>query len=74
VILSKQRNEKLDHEQVVRIKAFGVREPDLESAIRELALLLKSNALSKIASVCADAINRFGFEQIPDGPIFACRL
>jgi hypothetical protein len=73
-ILSQQPNEKLSEQDVIRVKAFGVREPDLERAIRELAVLLNSGALSKIVSVCAEAISRFGFEQIPEGPIFVCRF
>ena len=74
MILSQQRNEKLSEQDVVRIKAFGVREPDLKGAIGELAVLLNSGALPKITSVCAEAISRVGFEQVPGGPIFACRL
>jgi hypothetical protein len=74
MILRKQRNEELSEQDVVRIKAFGVREPDLEKAIEELAALLDSGTLPKIASACAEAINRFGFEQIPDGPRFVYRL
>jgi hypothetical protein len=27
-----------------------------------------------VTSVCADAINRFGFEQVPDGPILSQSL
>ena len=74
MILSQKRNEKLSEQDVVRIKAFGVREPDLEGAIGELAVLLNSGTLPKIASVCAEAISRFGFEQIPGGPRFVRRL
>jgi hypothetical protein len=72
--LSKKRNEKLTEEEVIRIKAFGAREPQLAKALEELALLLNTKALPKIASVCADAVNRLGFEQIPDGPTFMQNL
>jgi hypothetical protein len=74
IILSRERNEKLTEQEVIRIKAFGVRELYLEKAIGELAQLLDPGALSRIRSVCNDAITNFGFEPIPDGPTFVCRL
>jgi hypothetical protein len=73
-ILSKTRNERLTEEEVTRIKAFGAREPHLEKALEELAQMLCIQALPKIASVCTEAINKFGFEQIPEGPIFSQTL
>jgi predicted SnoaL-like aldol condensation-catalyzing enzyme len=73
-ILSKTRNERLTEEEVTRMKAFGAREPHLEKALEELAQLLCIQALPKIASVCTEAINKFGFEQIPEGPIFSQTL
>jgi hypothetical protein len=74
LILSRTQNEKLTEEEVTRIKAFGAREPHLQKALEELAVLLNTNALPKIATVCAETINRFGFEQIPDGPTFMHKL
>ena len=73
-ILSKTRNERLTEEEVTRIKAFGGREPDLGKALEELAQLLCTQGLPRIASVCAEAINKFGFEQIPEGPTFSQTL
>lgn len=74
ILLSRQRNEKLSSEEVLRVKAFGAPEPDLGRALKELAVLLSSSALPKIATVSAEAVNRFGFEEIPDGPVFSHRL
>jgi hypothetical protein len=42
--------------------------------LKELAVFLESSALPKIANVSAEAINRFGFEEIPDGPVFSQRF
>lgn len=74
ILLSRQRNERLTNEEALRVKAFGAPEPDLGRALKELAVLLDSSALTKIATVSAEAVNRFGFEEIPDGPIFSDRL
>jgi hypothetical protein len=74
ILLSRQRNEKLSSEEVLRVKAFGAPEPDLGRALKELAVLLDSSALPKIATVSAEAVNRFGFEEIPDGPFFSHRF
>jgi len=74
ILLSRQRNERLTDEEVLRVKAFGAPEPDLGRALKELAVLLDSSALPKIAKVSAEAIDRFGFEMIPDGPVFSQRF
>lgn len=74
ILLSRQRNERLSDEEVLRVKAFGAPEPDLGRALKELAALLDSSALPKIANVSAKAINRFGFEEIPEGPVFSQRF
>jgi hypothetical protein len=74
ILLSRQRNERLSNEEVLRVKAFGAPEPDLGRALKELAVFLESSALPKIANVSAEAINRFGFEEIPDGPVFSQRF
>lgn len=67
ILLSRQRNEKLTVGEVLRIKAFGVREPNLEKAIHELAAILGAAALPKIVSICDDAIINFGFERVASG-------
>lgn len=74
IISGRRRNERLTQEEVMRIKAFGVREPNLERAVAELAMILESGALPRIKEVCDCAINDFGFEPIPDGPTFVTRL
>jgi hypothetical protein len=74
ILLSRQRNEKLSSEEVLRVKAFGAPEPDIGRALKELAIILDSSARPKIAAVSAEAVIRFGFEEIPDGPIFSQRL
>jgi len=74
ILLSKPRNERLRNEEVLRVKAFRAPEPDLAGALKELAALLHSSVLPKIAQVSAEAIKRFGFEEIPDGPVFSQRF
>jgi len=74
ILLSKPRNERLRDDEVLRVKAFGAPEPDLGRALRELAVMLTSSVLPKITNVSAEAISRFGFEEIPDGPWFSQRL
>lgn len=74
ILLSKPRNERLRDEEVLRVKAFGAPEPDLGRALKELAALLHSAALPKIAQVSAEAIQQFGFEEIPDGHVFSQRI
>jgi hypothetical protein len=74
ILLSKPRNERLRDEEVLRVKAFGTPEPDLTGALKELAAALHSSTLSKIAQVNAEAIQRFGFEEIPDGPVYSQRF
>jgi len=74
ILLSKPRNERLRDEEVLRVKAFGAPEPDLTGALKELAAALHSSTLSKIAQVNAEAIQRFGFEEIPDGPVYSQRF
>ena len=74
ILLGKPRNERLGDEEVLRVKAFGAPEPDLAGALKELAALLHSSVLPKISQVSAEAIKRFGFEEIPDGPVFSQRF
>lgn len=74
ILLSKPRNERLRDEEVLRVKAFGAPEPDLTGALKELATSLHSSVLSKIAQVNAEAIQGFGFEEIPDGPVYSQRF
>lgn len=74
ILLSRRPNERLSDQEVLRVKAFGAPEPDLGRALKELAALLESGAMPRIAAVGTEARSRFGFEEIPDGPVFSQRL
>jgi hypothetical protein len=76
MILGRTANERLDHHDVIRIKAFGAREPVLDRAINELAELLIGAAIERMVAIHKEALERFGFEQFPGvgGPTFSVRL
>ena len=76
IILGRIANERLDPHDVLRIKAFGVREPDLERAIRDLDELLLGPAIQRIEHIHKEAVERFGFEQFHGvyGTPFEARL
>ena len=65
MILRRTANERLDHRDVIRIKAFGVREPDLDRAISDLAEILAGLAIQRMISIHRESLQRFGFEQFP---------
>jgi hypothetical protein len=67
IVLSHKRNERLTEKEVLRLKAFGMREPDLSLALSQLAQLLMAALRQCIVPRCEDAITRFGFERIPRG-------
>lgn len=54
-------NERLARADVTRIKAFGVKEPDLEAALREFATELTPGLLTKMDEIVREALSRFGF-------------
>ncbi len=76
MILKRTANDRLDQHDVIRIKAFGVREPDLDRAIRNLAEILVGLAMQRMISIHTEALQRFGFEQFPDvgGSTFSVRI
>ncbi|HYX27333.1 MAG TPA: hypothetical protein VE863_02105, partial [Pyrinomonadaceae bacterium] len=61
--LSHKRNEQFSEPEVVRLKAFGLREPNLTKALAELSDLLQTDALPKIDALYEQAVNVFGFER-----------
>jgi hypothetical protein len=67
IVRSKKRNESLTGEEVLRLKAFGMREPDLSLALVQLAQALMAALSQEFLACCEEAITRFGFERIPPG-------
>lgn len=63
ILLSTKHNHKLDKTEILRLKAFGLRDPNLPKAFEELADILESQALPKIDAVFDEAVERFGFER-----------
>lgn len=63
ILLSKKQNEQLPSAEIVRLKAFGLRDPNLPEALEELADLLQKDALPKIEAAFDDAVKVFGFER-----------
>lgn len=66
-------NERLSREEVTRIMAFGVREPNIERAMEELGSLLASQFLPVVEALVKEAVDKFGFENYPEGPTFSYR-
>ncbi|MEP6961373.1 MAG: hypothetical protein ABI995_04805, partial [Acidobacteriota bacterium] len=56
LIRSGKQNKKFLPDEVLRLKAFGIREPDLDLVFAELADLLSSKVLPKIQSICQQPI------------------
>jgi hypothetical protein len=63
ILLSVKRNHELTVAEVVRLKAFGLRDPDLPKALTELADILEKGALPKIEAAYRQAVTDFGFER-----------
>jgi hypothetical protein len=63
LILSNKPNEKFIPEEIARLRAAGVRECDLELALRQLGRLLADSALPIVESETNRAIRNFGFER-----------
>jgi hypothetical protein len=74
MIRSTTRNEKLTAEQISRLKAFGVREPELEKALREFATELLPKTLKRFEEIHEEALCRFGFERGPGGPLMSSKM
>lgn len=63
LILSNKQNEKFTAEEIARLRAAGVRECDVELALRQLGTLLLDSALPIVQSETDRAIRDFGFER-----------
>lgn len=63
ILLSAKRNHELTQAEIVRLKAFGLRDPDLPKALAELANILEKSALPKIDTAFNEAVTAFGFER-----------
>jgi hypothetical protein len=63
ILLSGRRNHELTEAEIVRLKAFGLRDPDLPKALTELADILEKSALPKIEAAFQEAVTAFGFER-----------
>lgn len=74
VIRRSTRNRDLKHDEVTRLKAFGVREPDLEKALREFASEVLPHVLKRIVDIHEEAVSRFGFERGTAGPLMLAKL
>jgi hypothetical protein len=61
ILLSATRNRKLKPNEIVRLKAFGIREPKLTAALEELANLLRTRIATRIKDIHATACRDFGF-------------
>lgn len=63
ILLSVKRNQELTETERVRLKAFGLRDPDLPNSLAELADILEKSALPKIEAAFQEAVTAFGFER-----------
>src|SRR6266403_1480225 len=62
ILLSSRQNHRLSQDDIVRLKAFGLREPDMSNALEELGELLQTDALPRIKTSFEDAVKAFGVE------------
>jgi len=60
-VLSPDQNHRLDAAGITRLKAFGLRDANLKSALRELAQVLETQVLPRIQTVFETAKREFGF-------------
>jgi hypothetical protein len=56
LILSGKRNDDFSEREHLRLKAFGIREPDLEASLDEMAKLLSVSAMPEIERIAAQPI------------------
>jgi Protein of unknown function (DUF2934) len=56
LILSARRNSEFSPDEQLRLKAFGIREPNLEASLEEMASLLLTSALPEIERISAQPI------------------
>jgi hypothetical protein len=57
LILSCKKNSKFSPKEQLRLKAFGLREPNLEASLEEMASLLMTSALAEIKRIGAQPIH-----------------
>jgi hypothetical protein len=62
-LLSRNHNDRLDPMDITRLKAFGLRDAGLATALGELAAVLEQQVLPKIQTTFETAIREFGFER-----------
>jgi hypothetical protein len=60
-VVSRQQNHQLDAMDVIRLKAFGLRDPNLVLALEELAEILEGQGLPKIKECFEIALRDFRF-------------
>ena len=58
---------RLSAKQIRDILAFGARDADVETAMTELAEVVRTQLLPPVESRCEEAVTRFGLERPPDG-------
>jgi hypothetical protein len=63
LVRSRDQNHRLDPQEIMRLKAFGVREADLPTALTELASILEQHAFPKIEAAFQEAVSVFGFQR-----------
>jgi len=62
-VLSGDPNHQLDPADVLRLKAFGLRDPNFKRALEELAEIFEQQVLPKIRTVFDTAVREFGFQR-----------
>jgi hypothetical protein len=62
-VLSGDQNHRLEPNDILRLKAFGLRDVDLTRALNELAEVLQQQVLPKIRTTFDAAVAEFGFER-----------
>jgi hypothetical protein len=65
ILLSKKQNRHLSKDEVIRLKTFGLREPKLCEALKELAAVLENEVVPKVERLFNEAVKEFGFERFP---------
>jgi hypothetical protein len=56
LILSSKKNSNFSQDELLRLKAFGIREPNLEAGLKEMASLLLRSVLPEIERISAQPI------------------
>lgn len=59
------KNEKFTPQQIELLEAYGLREPDLELALVELAQLLLDSVLPVFEKMTQRAVSQFGYSHLP---------